>query len=106
MDTIFVNSVNSKSSEPNRLLLNLDDKVNLKGSDKYIALSNCNMYYTWQDIKKSYKKNKFKISGPTWTEKFELADRSYYLSDIRDYFEYIFKKHEKVNISSNKNRCK
>ena len=51
MDPIFVNSVNSKSSEPHRLLLNLDDKVNLKGSDKYIALSNCNMYYTWQDIK-------------------------------------------------------
>ena len=51
MDTIFVNSVNSKSSEPHRLLLNLDDKVNLKRSDKYIALSNCNMYYTWQDIK-------------------------------------------------------
>ena len=52
MDTIFVNSVNSKSSEPHRLLLNLDDKVNLKRSDKYIALSNCTMYYTWQDIKR------------------------------------------------------
>ena len=42
--------------------------------------------------KKEYKKNKFKISGPTWNEKFELPDGSYYLPDMRDYFEYIFKK--------------
>ena len=56
--------------------------------------------------KKEYKKNKSKISGPTWNEKFELPDGSYYLPDMGDYFEYIFKKHEKVNISSNQNRCK
>ena len=37
--------------------------------------------------------NKFKISAPTWSEKFELPDGSYSLSDIRDYFEYILKKH-------------
>ena len=52
------------------------------------------------------KKKKFKISGPMGNEKFELDYGSYYLPDIRYYFEYIFKKHEKVNISSNKNRCK
>ena len=38
MDTIFMNSGNSKSSDPHRLLLNLWDKVNLKRSDKYVAL--------------------------------------------------------------------
>ena len=36
---------------------------------------------------------KFKISAPTWSEEFELADRSYSVSDIQDYFEYILKKH-------------
>ena len=46
-----------------------------------------------KNTKKSYKNNKFKISVPTWNEEFELTDESYSISDIRDYFEYIFKKH-------------
>ena len=45
MDAIFMNSVNSKTSDPQRLLLNLSDKVNLKRSDKYAALSNVSIYY-------------------------------------------------------------
>ena len=48
-----MNSKNSKTSEPYRLLLNLEDKINLKRSDKYIDLSNRSMFYTWKDIKKS-----------------------------------------------------
>ena len=35
MDTIFMNSKNSKTSHPHRLLLNLTDKISLKRSDKY-----------------------------------------------------------------------
>ena len=46
--------------------------------------------------KKSYKKNKSKISAPTWNEEFELTDGSYSVLDIPDYFEYIIKKHETV----------
>ena len=46
-----------------------------------------------KNTKKSYKNNKFKISVPTWNEEFELPDESYSISDIQDYFEYIFKKH-------------
>ena len=33
------------------------------------------------------------MSVPTWNDKFELPDRSYSVSDIPDYFEYILKKH-------------
>ena len=62
MDTLFMNSENSKTSDPHRLLLNLSDKINLKRSDKYVALSNLSIYYTWENIKKSYKNKKFKIS--------------------------------------------
>ena len=47
---------------------------------------------TWKNIKKSYKNNKFKISAPIWNEDFELPDGSYSVSNIQDYFEYIFKK--------------
>ena len=87
MNTIFMNSKSCKTSDPHRLLLNLTDKIDLRRKDKYIALSNL------INIEKSYKNNKFKISAPTWNEKFELPDRSYSVSDIQDYFEYISKKH-------------
>ena len=40
MNTIFMNSENSKTSDPHRLLLNLTDKIDLRRKDKYIALSN------------------------------------------------------------------
>ena len=86
-----MNSENSKTSDPHRLLLNLTDKINLKRSDKYVALSNLSIYYTWKNIKNSYENNKFKISALTWNEGFELPDGSYSVSDIRDYCEYIFK---------------
>ena len=91
-----MNSENSKTSDPHRLLLNLKDKINLKKNDKYVALSNLSIYYTWKNMKKSYKNNKFKISALKWNEKFELPDRSYSVSDTQDYFEYILKKHETV----------
>ena len=81
MDTIFMNSENSKASDPHRLLLNLADKINLR-SGKYVALSNLSIYYTWKNTKKSYKNNKLKISPPTWNEEFELPDGSYSVSDI------------------------
>ena len=60
-----MNSKNSGTWDPHRLLLNLTDKMNLKKSDKYVSLSNLSIYYTWKNIKKSYKNNKFKISAPT-----------------------------------------
>ena len=88
-----MNSENSKTSDLYRLLLNLLDKINLKRTDRYVALSNLNIYYTWKNIKKSYKNNKFKISAPTWNDEFELPDGLYSVSDIQDYFEYILKKH-------------
>ena len=58
-----MNSENNKLSEPQKLLLNLADKINLKGNDKQVALSNLSMNYTWKKIKNSYKNNKFKKSS-------------------------------------------
>ena len=77
MDTIFMNFENSKTSDtshsktPHRLLVNLSDKTDLKKSDKYVALSNLSRHFKWTNMKKSYKNNKFKVSAPTWNEKFE-----------------------------------
>ena len=53
MDTIFLNSGNSKTSDPHILLLNFSDKIGLKRSDKYQIVA-----YVMP----------FKISGPTWNE--------------------------------------
>ena len=97
MDTILINSENSKTSEPHRLLLYLSVKIDLKSCDKYVVLSNLSICNTWENVKKSYKKNKFKISRLTWNDKFVLPDGSYSASDIRKYFEYIIKEHEKVS---------
>ena len=61
-----------------------------------MALANLSIYYTWKNIKSEYNNNKFKISAPTWNDEFNLADGSYSVSDIQDYFEYIIKKHETI----------
>ena len=82
------------------LVLNLADKINLKISDKYVALSNLRIYNTWEIFKKSEKNNKYKTSAPTWRDKFELPGRSYSVSDIQDYFEYTLKKHGEKNGNS------
>ena len=68
METRFMNSGNSKTSDHHRLLLNLSDRINLNRSDIYAALLNLTIYYTWENIKKWYKNHKFKISAPTWNE--------------------------------------
>ena len=65
MDTIFMNSENSKTSDSFRLVLNHSGKIDLMGSDKYAALSNLSIYYAWENIKHSYKSNMFNISVPT-----------------------------------------
>ena len=93
MDTIFMNSENSKTTKPCILILKLTDKLDLRIGEKVIALSNLSIYYTWKNIKTSYNNNKFKISAATWNDKFELHDGSYSVSDIQDYMEYILKKH-------------
>ena len=95
MDTIFMNSENSKTSEYHVLVFKLTDKLDLRRGQKTVALSNLSIYYTWKNRKSSYNNNKFKISAPTWNEEFELPDGSYSISDIQDYFEYILKKHSK-----------
>ena len=93
MDTIFMNSYDSKTSKPHVLILKLTNKLDLRMGEKVIALLNLSIYNTWKNIKSSYNNNKFKISAPTWNDKFELPDVSYSVSHIRDYFEYILKKH-------------
>ena len=93
METIFMNTENSKTSEPHKFKLDLTD---LKNPNKNMALANLSIYYTWKNIKSEYNNNKFKISAPTWNDTFDLADGSYFVADIQDYFEFIIKKNVKL----------
>ena len=107
-----MNSENSRTFEYHVLLLKLFDKLDLGGDQKSVALLNLSIYYTWRNIKSSYKNKKFKISAPTWSDELELPYGSYSISDIQDYFEYILKKHSEsvddppieIFVSKNENR--
>ena len=96
MDTIFMKSENSRTSEYHVLLLKLVDKLDLRRGQKSAALSNLNIYYTCRNTKSSYKNNKFKMSAPTCSDEFELQDGSYSISDIQDYLSIFLKNIVKV----------
>ena len=68
METIFINTENSKTSEPHKFRLNLTGNLNLKYPNKNIA--NLSIYYTWKNIKSENNNNKFKISALTCNETF------------------------------------
>ena len=91
-----MNTLNSKINESNRFIYQLTDKLNLKSPNKNIALANLSIYYRWKNIKSEYNKNKFKLFAPTWNNEFNLPNRSYSVSDIQDYFDYIIKKNETI----------
>ena len=93
MGTIFINTENGKTDESNRFRLHFTDKLDLR-RNKTIAVANLSIYYTSENIKSSYNNNKFKISGPKWSETFDLPDGSYEISDIQDYFLKMIQKHE------------
>ena len=82
MNTIFMNSENCKTSKYHILILNLTDKLDLRRSQKSVALSNVSIYYTWKNIKSSCNNNRFKISTLTWSDEFELPDGSYSIPNI------------------------
>ena len=51
MDTIVMNSENSKTPKPHVLTLKLTNKLDLRIGKKIIALSNLSIYYTWKNKK-------------------------------------------------------
>ena len=93
METIFMNTENSKTNESNKFIYQFTDKPKLKNpSNKNIRLVNLSLYYTWKNIKPVYNNSKFKISVSNWNDEFDLPDGSYSICDIKDYFEFIRKK--------------
>ena len=50
MDTISMNSENSRTSKYHILMLKLTDKLDLRRDEKSITLSNLSIYYTWKNL--------------------------------------------------------
>ena len=92
METIFINTENSKTNKPHRFRLTQTDKLNIKNPHKNMVLAKLSIYYTRKSIKSSHKNNKFKSSAPTWNDEFDFSVGSYSIWDIQDFFEYIIKK--------------
>ena len=61
METIFMNTENSGTSEPRRFKLDLTDKLNLKIPNKNMALANLRFITLGKNIKSEYNNNKFKV---------------------------------------------
>ena len=51
METFFMNTKNSKTSEPYRFKYDLIDKLDLINPNKNMALDNLSIYYTWKNVK-------------------------------------------------------
>ena len=64
METIFKNTENSKTNVSHKFILNLPQRSDLRGSNKYLDLQYLTLYYT------------------------------YSVTDIQDYVEYIIKTHK------------
>ena len=86
MDTIFMNSENSKTPKPHILILKLTNKLDLRIGKNVIALSNLSIYYTRKNIKSSYNNNKLK-----YLHQHGMMNLNYqwilFCTDIQDYFE-------------------
>ena len=89
-----MNTKNSKTNNSHKFGLNLSQRLDLRKSNKHVALQNLSIYYMWKIIRKQYKNNKFKIIAPTWNDEFELQYGSSSESDFQDCIEYIIKKYK------------
>ena len=85
METIFMNTENSKMNKSHKFVFDLSQRLDLRSSNKHVALQNLSIYYTWKNIRKQYKNNKRKIIAPTQNDGFDFPDGSYSVSDIQDY---------------------
>ena len=86
-----MNIENSKTNEPQKFVLILSQRLDLK---RHVALQNLTIYFTWKNRRQQQTNNNFKIIAPTWNDEFKLPYNSYLVSDIQNYIRYIIKKHK------------
>ena len=52
-----MNKENRETNEPHKFVLNLSQKLDLRSSNKHVALQKLSIYYTWKNIRKLHKNN-------------------------------------------------
>ena len=72
----------SKADETLQFVLNLSKRLDLRSSNKNVALQNFSIYYMWKNIRRQDKNNKLKTTAPIYNHEFELPGSSYSVSDI------------------------
>ena len=71
MRTTYINPKNSKTNEPHKFVINLSQILDLRSSNKHVALQKVPIYYAWKNIRKQCKINKLKVSS--WIDIFESS---------------------------------
>ena len=79
---ISMNTENSKTNKSCKFIFNLSQRLDLRSSNKHVALQKLSIYYTLKNVRRQYKINKLKIIAPTWNDEFEFTDGYYSVSDI------------------------
>ena len=70
MEAIFMNTESSKANELHKSVRNLSQRLDLRSSNKYVALQSLSISYKRKNIGKHYENNKLKIITPTWNDEF------------------------------------
>ena len=65
METVFMYTGNNNTNESHKFFVNLSQRLDLRSSNKHVALQNLFIYYMWKSIKQQYKNSKLKIIAPT-----------------------------------------
>ena len=73
MEAIFMNTENSKMNEPHKFVITLSQRLDLRSSNKCVALQNLCIYQTWKNVRKQYKNNNLKVVALMWNDKFQLS---------------------------------
>ena len=79
METIFMNTENSKANESLKFVLNLSQRLDLWSLNKHVALQNLSVYYTWNNIRQQCRNNKLKVIAPISNDEPELSGGLYSL---------------------------
>ena len=55
-----MNTENKKANVPHKFVLTLSRRLDLRSSNKHVALENVSIYYTWKNMINQYKNSNLK----------------------------------------------
>ena len=71
METIFMYTENSRTTESHKFGFSLPQRLDLRSSNKDVASQSLCIYYSWKNKRQQYNTNKLKIIAPTWNDEFD-----------------------------------